>query len=229
MADKNTIKNWFRTGLKPTQAQFWATWDSFWHKDEKIPISAIDDIETILNEKADREALQNHLTDVNAHADLFSQIKTSGRFLINRNNVMIFADEPLQGDTVTGMVEGEYLNAGTFYGGNFELLSSYIEPVSFEDAFFTITNVTPGSIITFRVNEKTDKTIEYYLVHYSQFGDFISATPFSLDQLILEDSNNEIEEYSYTLNVPNDGQINIQNSNEQNVSNVYAIEQININ
>jgi carbonic anhydrase/acetyltransferase-like protein (isoleucine patch superfamily) len=53
MADKNTIKNWFKTGLKPTQP----TWDSFWHKDEKIPIMAIDDIENILNEKADAEVL----------------------------------------------------------------------------------------------------------------------------------------------------------------------------
>lgn len=71
MADKNTIKNWFLTGLKPTQAQFSATWDSFWHKDEKIPITAIEDIENILNEKADAEALQNHVTTETAHADLF--------------------------------------------------------------------------------------------------------------------------------------------------------------
>ena len=72
MADKNTIKDWFRTGLKPTQAQFWATWDSFWHKDEKIPITAIEDIENILNEKADAEAFDNHVVDAGAHADLFN-------------------------------------------------------------------------------------------------------------------------------------------------------------
>lgn len=71
MADKNTIKSWFLTGLKPTQAQFLATWDSFWHKDEKIPITAIDDIENILAEKANAEVLANHLTDATAHADLF--------------------------------------------------------------------------------------------------------------------------------------------------------------
>ncbi|MFV8351545.1 SGNH/GDSL hydrolase family protein [Flavobacterium sp. XS2P14] len=71
MADKNTIKNWFKTGLKPTQAQFWATWDSFWHKDEKIPITAIDDIENILADKADAEVLAHHMTDLTAHADLF--------------------------------------------------------------------------------------------------------------------------------------------------------------
>lgn len=224
MADKNTIRNWFRTGLRPTQAQFWATWDSFWHKDEMIPVSKINNLQNVLNVKADQEALQNHLDNPNAHADLFSQIKTTGRFLINRNNLMFFADEPLQGDTVTGMVEGEYLNAGTFYGGNFELLSSYIEPVSFEDAFFTITNIDPGSSMTFSVIAGTDKTIEYYLVHYSQFGDFISATPFSLDQLLFDDLQG-IEEYTYTLNVPTYGQINIQNLNEENVSNLYTIPQ----
>ena len=71
MADKNTIKNWFLTGLKPTQAQFRALFDSYWHKDETIPITAITDIEAILNAKADAEALINHVGDVAAHAALF--------------------------------------------------------------------------------------------------------------------------------------------------------------
>ena len=51
--DKNTINNWFKTGLKPTQAQFWATWDSFWHKDEKIPISSINNLGGLLDGKAE--------------------------------------------------------------------------------------------------------------------------------------------------------------------------------
>jgi hypothetical protein len=72
MADKNTLKNWFRTNLKPTQAQFWSLFDSYFHKDEKIPITAIDDIENILADKADAEVLAHHLTDATAHADLFS-------------------------------------------------------------------------------------------------------------------------------------------------------------
>lgn len=37
----NTIKNWFRTGLKPTQTQFWDTWDSFRHKYEKVPVKDV--------------------------------------------------------------------------------------------------------------------------------------------------------------------------------------------
>lgn len=71
--DKNTIKSWFEKDDRPTQAQFWAWIDSIWHKDEKIPITAIDDIEAILNEKADADAFDNHLTDVNAHAELFAE------------------------------------------------------------------------------------------------------------------------------------------------------------
>lgn len=53
----NIIKNWFRTGLKPTQAQFWATWDSFWHKEEFIPQQRIEGLEQDLNAKANTNAL----------------------------------------------------------------------------------------------------------------------------------------------------------------------------
>ncbi|TDW46576.1 hypothetical protein EV144_106248 [Flavobacterium sp. 270] len=45
-----TIKNWFKTGLKPTQSQFWDTWDSFRHKNEKIPARDIEGFDELLNE-----------------------------------------------------------------------------------------------------------------------------------------------------------------------------------
>lgn len=44
-----TIKNWFRTALKPTQAQFWDTWDSFWHKQDSIPTSSVAGLDTIIS------------------------------------------------------------------------------------------------------------------------------------------------------------------------------------
>lgn len=53
----NTIKNWFKTGLKPTQAQFWATLDSLRHKDEAIPIAAIENLQEELDSKADSVAM----------------------------------------------------------------------------------------------------------------------------------------------------------------------------
>lgn len=51
--DKTTIKNWFKTGLKPTQTQFWSTWDSFWHKSESLPISSITNLGNLLDGKAE--------------------------------------------------------------------------------------------------------------------------------------------------------------------------------
>jgi len=36
-----TIKSWFETYDKPTESQFSDTWDSFWHKDESIPVAKI--------------------------------------------------------------------------------------------------------------------------------------------------------------------------------------------
>lgn len=68
----NTIKNWFKTGLKPTQTQFWATWDSFWHKDEQIPQSSIQNLVSVLNAKAEKIQFDAHTTDPNAHNTLFN-------------------------------------------------------------------------------------------------------------------------------------------------------------
>lgn len=71
MANLNTIKNWFKTGLKPTQQQFWDTWDSFWHKEDTIPVENIKGIDGLLNQKANKSVVDNHLLDANAHANEF--------------------------------------------------------------------------------------------------------------------------------------------------------------
>jgi|GEM_PF-1981737 len=64
----NTIKNWFKTSLKPSQQQFWDTWDSFRHKYEKVPVNDVEGIDELLNTKADKTSLNEHLNDKNAHA-----------------------------------------------------------------------------------------------------------------------------------------------------------------
>lgn len=68
----NTIKKWFKTGLKPTQDQFWNTWDSFSHKFEQIPLKDIEELETTLLTKAEKSQLEEHQNNPNAHAELFS-------------------------------------------------------------------------------------------------------------------------------------------------------------
>lgn len=68
----STIKNWFRTGLKPTQIQFWEVFDSFYHKDEKIQVSSVDQLSTYLDNKAEKLSFELHLADDQAHVDLFN-------------------------------------------------------------------------------------------------------------------------------------------------------------
>ena len=42
-----TIKSWFKTGLRPTEQQFSDTWDSFFHKSEKVPIAQVEGIDAV--------------------------------------------------------------------------------------------------------------------------------------------------------------------------------------
>lgn len=60
MADKNILKQWFVTGAKPLQAQYWAWLDSYWHKSEDISINAIEGLVETLENKADADQLQHY-------------------------------------------------------------------------------------------------------------------------------------------------------------------------
>ncbi len=71
MASLTEIYNWFMTGKKPTQAQFWATWGSFRHKDEAIPQSAVSNLTTTLAAKTENAQFNAHKTAADAHQALF--------------------------------------------------------------------------------------------------------------------------------------------------------------
>ena len=59
MTEKNILQNWFVTGAKPTQEQFWAWQESYWHKSESIPTEKILGLSEVLANKADAEILQH--------------------------------------------------------------------------------------------------------------------------------------------------------------------------
>lgn len=70
----STIKDWFRNGLRPTQSHFWATWDSFWHKDEQIPVTSIENLQENLDEKVDVETYE--IEKVNFQNTSFKNVGT---------------------------------------------------------------------------------------------------------------------------------------------------------
>lgn len=100
----NTIKNWFKTNLIPTQQQFWDTWDSFRHKNDKVAA-------------ADVEGLNDLLAGVSSIT-----IYKPGKLLVfkrlpNLNNSIL---EP--NDFVMGIVENTFIN-GTYRGGDILLVN----------------------------------------------------------------------------------------------------------
>lgn len=83
----NTLKQWFQTGMIPRQEQFWAIFDSFRHKSDKVPASDIEGIDNLLLNKADKEAFITHLSNEAAHSDLFNAKvdKETGKVLSDQN------------------------------------------------------------------------------------------------------------------------------------------------
>lgn len=55
---KQTLKTWFENFKKPNQEQFWAWMDAYWHKDEKLPLDAIKELDKVLGGFATEEQLE---------------------------------------------------------------------------------------------------------------------------------------------------------------------------
>ena len=87
--DRTTLKQWFSKGKKPLASHFAALIDSFWHKDEKIPISSVEnltselldkmsenDVRELLSEKAGNKHVhtKNDITDF-GHTHLVKDIE----------------------------------------------------------------------------------------------------------------------------------------------------------
>ncbi|TDW46585.1 hypothetical protein EV144_106257 [Flavobacterium sp. 270] len=123
------IKNWFRSGLKPTQSQFWDTWDSFRHKSEKVSVAEIEGIIPLLDNKADKSSFENHLTDPAAHPQLLISAKYihTGEFTVwkhptNKNPANKFVLEV--NDYVMGWVDINWIS-GFYTGGNIDQIESF--------------------------------------------------------------------------------------------------------
>ncbi|MBF4484375.1 hypothetical protein [Flavobacterium sp. CSZ] len=131
----NTIKQWFKTGLKPSQQQFWDTWDSFRHKFEKVPVKDIEGIDELLLSKADKVVLDNHLADKIAHAP---QVNTDWNSesgfsqLFNKPEFKTINGEPLTGGGDIVIEAGGAQNLQTTLGNGNETTNS----IMFNDDYY---------------------------------------------------------------------------------------------
>ncbi|MFK7004611.1 hypothetical protein BWK63_09535 [Flavobacterium covae] len=111
MIEKEIIKGWFKTGSKPTEKQFSATWDSFRHKSEKIPINQIDGIAQVFQ-------TINQISQQNPRIVPVGQLQIF-KVAPNANNNVLES-----GDYVVGFVEEHFINA-TYLEGDPQRLASY--------------------------------------------------------------------------------------------------------
>lgn len=114
---RETIKGWFETNDIPTQAQFYAWIDSFWHMNDSIPIASIEGLQELIDAQADQEAFDNHLTDPDAHAELFAKAKV---FQIGE-----FAIFKAPGNSGPGL-EPKDIGCGLLPDGNFVPFGQFI-------------------------------------------------------------------------------------------------------
>lgn len=70
--DRNTLKGWFVKGAKPLAAQFASWLDSFWHKDDSIPVANIDGLQDLVDGLATQttvDALSQSITEIGDKQD----------------------------------------------------------------------------------------------------------------------------------------------------------------
>lgn len=94
--DKNTIYSYFQTDDFPTEEQFRATWDSFWHKSESIPMSQISGLNQMFVNTATVAQLNAKADVYHTHPDLEDSINDlqsglDSQVIVNENQ-----DELLQ-------------------------------------------------------------------------------------------------------------------------------------
>lgn len=75
MTDLETILSWFQTGDFPTEEEFQQTFSSFRHKETKIPIAEVDNLESSLNNKANIGDIPDNvaLVDEGQPANVFNK------------------------------------------------------------------------------------------------------------------------------------------------------------
>lgn len=110
--DRNTIKSWFRKGLKPLESQFAAWIDSFWHKNDSIPIGSVDQLPGILSDKADVDYVQNAIQDAVANVTVRDASLTS-KGIVQLANQPGYSDELAATQSLVGQVVDNL--AGSYY------------------------------------------------------------------------------------------------------------------
>lgn len=158
----NTILSWFETGDFPTQEQFAASWTSFRHKDESIPMDQVENLNSKLQEKVDKTVYNTHLTNEDAHITTLAKLNASN---LNAANIQAWktilgvGDLPANIATVDDGVNSgnvytkdqsdeNYMQSADYVGTDGKILASMIEALGLTE----LISVTETSLSAFMAN-----------------------------------------------------------------------------
>lgn len=64
IVDRNILKSWFKRFMRPSEEQFAAWIDSYYHVNDNIPIDAVDKLSGILDAKIDKLEIDNVVNNI---------------------------------------------------------------------------------------------------------------------------------------------------------------------
>jgi hypothetical protein len=162
--NRNTLKEYFQTGDFPTQAQFAALIDAFYHRsDDQAPISFINGLTDVLNGKASVESIATMQTILTA-----LQIEVEG--MLNADQVINYTYAQLVGRALSNqLIPGrwykitDFAQAHNLYdGATGEIVSSRVGAT---EAIYVMATTTSGI-----AQNVLSSTYPQDVIRYSLFG-----------------------------------------------------------
>lgn len=120
----NTIKAWFKTHLIPTQTQFYAMFDSYWHKSEKLSVGDVQNLGNYLDSKIDKIEGKGLSTNNYTNEEKQLVTKLADRIRIVGGNSFEYI--PVNGNDGAAFVQGDIAINGRGPAGDFIKRMTYL-------------------------------------------------------------------------------------------------------
>lgn len=136
----STLKNWFRTGAKPLQQQFWDWMDSFWHKSEIIPSSAISGLDILQTRVETLENASGKVVLTGSGSSIVYQIQPG--FLVEKAVVKSTAAMTFMVSTTPGAGDvpiGQSITPGQYAVGSIDIYAETTQNIYFESLVGSVT------------------------------------------------------------------------------------------
>lgn len=138
----SVLKNWFKTGAKPLQQQFWDWMDSFWHKSEAIPSDSVSGLNDLFIRVDDLETAATGKVVLTGSTTSITYQIPAGKLLekavVKSTATMTFTVSTASGGSGDIPI-GQTLAAGQYALGNIDIFAEAAQNIYFEGLSGSVT------------------------------------------------------------------------------------------